>query len=140
MININSTKIWSLLKVVMIAGALGSSYAEAAIPSPAWVVVPGYGPGVAGHVTLSPSVPVCRVGIPCERPYDGAVVQILDLNRQVIGSAVTNIQGAFIVSVPPGDYTVHITTLNYPRCPEISLTVGKAFFSLASLVCDSGIR
>ncbi len=138
---VNGSKIQLLLKAAVITATIGCSSAYAAVPSDsAWVVVPGYGPGVAGHVTLSPSTPVCRVGIPCERPYERAIVQLLDLNRQVIGGAVTNPQGAFIVSAPPGDYIVHIMTVDFPRCPEANLTVGKAFFTLTSIVCDTGLR
>ena len=141
MIKINHSRIHSLLKAVAVVAAIGQSYAYAAVPpGTAWIVAPGYGPGVAGHVTLSPTTPVCRTGVPCERPYNGAIVQVLDLNRQVVASAVTNPQGAFIASVPPGDYTVHIMTIDFPRCPEASLTVGKAFFTLTTIACDTGLR
>ncbi len=116
------------------------SAATTAVDDNAGIVVPGYGPGVAGHVTIGPIMPVCQVGVPCDKPYDGAIVQILNANRSVVGTAVANAHGGFIVSLPPGDYITHIMTVDYPRCPETNVTVGKKFFTLTSVVCDTLIR
>jgi len=109
-------------------------------PQPPVLDVPGYGPGVAGHVTLSPTMPVCQVGVPCSKPFAGATVQILDSSRDLVGSAVTNTSGAFIVSVPHGQYLIHILTVDFPRCPEVPVIVGTEYFTLASIQCDTGIR
>ena len=133
----------SVLGVIALIFATGNLPAQAAPAIPndrVGIVVPGYGPGVAGHVTLSPTVPVCQINLPCDRPYDGAIVQILDANRSVVGTTVTNINGAFIVGLPPGDYIAHIMTVDFPRCPEANVTVGKMFFTLTSIVCDTLIR
>ena len=133
----------SVLSVIALGLATSSLPAQAALAAPddrAGIVVPGYGPGVAGHVTLSPIMPVCQAGVPCDKPYDGAIVQILNANRSVVGTATTNAHGAFIVSLPPGDYITHIMTVDFPRCPETNVTVGKKFFTLTSVVCDTLIR
>ena len=109
-------------------------------PQPPVLDVPGYGPGVAGHVSMSPIMPVCQVGVPCSKPFAGATVQILDSTRDVVGSAVTNTSGAFIVSVPHGQYLIHILTVDFPRCPEVPVIVGTEYFTLANVQCDTGIR
>jgi hypothetical protein len=110
-------------------------------PGPIGIVVPGIGPGIAGEVTVGPVTPVCVAGVPCDRPYDGAIAQILDAtSRAVVGTAVANARGRFIVSVPAGDYLVHIMTIDFPRCPEVAVTVGKAAFSLTQVTCDTGLR
>jgi hypothetical protein len=109
-------------------------------PQPSVLNVPGYDPGVAGHVTLSPIMPVCQVGVPCSKPFAGATVQILDSTRDVVGSAVTNTSGAFIVSVPHGQYLIHIPTVDFPRCPEVPVIVDTEYFTLVNVQCDTGIR
>jgi hypothetical protein len=109
-------------------------------PQPSVLNVPGYGPGVAGHVTLSPIMPVCQIGVPCSKPFAGATVQILDSTRDVVGSAVTNSSGAFIVSVPHGQYLLHVLTVDFPRCPEVPIIVGTEYFTLTNVQCDTGIR
>jgi len=112
----------------------------ATLKQPVGMVVPGYGPGVAGHVTLGPTLPVCVANMPCDKPYDGAIVQILNASRAIVGTAVTNTHGAFIVSLPAGDYITHIMTVDFPRCPEAKVTVGKKVFTLTSIACDTLIR
>lgn len=85
-------------------------------------------------------MPVCQVGVPCDKPYADAIVLILSPAQEQIGSARTNAQGAYIVSVPPGDYIVQIKTGFLPRCPELNVTVGKNQFAMADIVCDTGVR
>ena len=109
-------------------------------PQPSVLSVPGYGPGVAGHVTLSPTTPVCQPGVPCVKPFAGATVQVLDSSRDLVGSAVTNTSGAFIVSVPHGQYLIHVLTVDFPRCPEVPVVVGTDYFTLVKVPCDTGIR
>ena len=133
------------------AGALvyiGSAAAGAAqvesVPAPGApaLVVPGYGPGIAGHVFEGPVTPVCRPNVPCTKPFADASVLILDrTDREAVGNAVTNTGGSFIVSVPPGAYVVHVGTVGiFPRCPEVQATVGQLDFTLVQLSCDTGIR
>jgi hypothetical protein len=64
--------------------SMGSTTAWAAELEPAptqevhALVVPGYGPGVAGHVIEGPRIPVCRPDIPCKKPLVDASVMIVD--------------------------------------------------------------
>jgi hypothetical protein len=106
------------------------------------LVVPGSGPGIAGHVIEGPTTPVCRPNIACEGPFAEATVLILDqTNRDTVGEAVTNTSGNFLVTVPPAAYIVHIQTVGfYPRCAEVQATVGQLDFSPVQICCDTGIR
>lgn len=133
----------SLLSVLVLGlgtSSLPAYAASAVVDNVAGIVVPGYGPGMAGHVTIGPTMPVCQAGVPCDKPYDGAIVQILNASRSVVGTVVANSHGRFIVSLPPGDYIAHVMTVDYPRCPETNVTVGKKFFTLTSVMCDTLIR
>ena len=92
------------------------------------VVVPGFGPGVAGHISIDPiTLGPCRVGVPCEGPFPDARVLVLDSKSDIVGTAVTNAQGNFIVSVPPGVYLVHVQvdSPRFPQCGEAKATVGR---------------
>lgn len=103
----------------------------------------GFGPGVAGQVTIGPFTPVCRPNIPCNRPFAGASVQVISLNddlKEVVGLAVTNALGNFVVSVPAGDYLLLIDAELPPHCEEVKISVAKTGFSFATVNCDSGIR
>jgi hypothetical protein len=127
--------------VACVLGALLSTSATAQfVPLPGGLSVPGYGPGIAGHVDIGPIAPVCRPDIPCTRPFAGAHVEILDTLRQSVASAVSNSRGNFIVSVPSGNYIVHIRVVDFPRCPEAHVTVRGSLFALTAITCDSGIR
>ena len=139
------TPILSAMAFVLATSSLAAQ-AQPITPTPptpshrVGIVVPGYGPGVAGHVTLGPTLPVCVANMPCDKPYDGAIVELLNASRAIVGTAVTNTHGAFIVSLPAGDYIAHIKTVDFPRCPEAKVTVGKKVFTLTSIVCDTFIR
>jgi hypothetical protein len=108
---------------------------------PPTVIVPGYGPGVAGQIIEGPTTPVCRPNIPCTRPFANATVHVQDSATQnSVGTAVTNARGNFLVSVPQGAYIVRVQTGTLPRCPEVSATVGPTNFTLVHISCDTGIR
>jgi hypothetical protein len=126
---------------------------------------PPNGPGVEGQVTLSPVLcradslvpcpPPCPLGEVCTQgaiklpipglpPYPKAAVEILDpVSWLVVGRAITNTFGNFIVSVPAGDYLARVQTPpgKYPSCPDVKVTVNPdATFTSISIDCDSGIR
>jgi hypothetical protein len=106
------------------------------------VVMPGYGPGIAGHVSEGPITPRCRPNIACRRPLVDATVLIPDrTKRDTIGVAVTNASGNFLVTVPPGGYVVHVEAAHtFPRCLEVQATVGQLDFAPVQISCDTGIR
>ncbi len=127
--------------------AIGSGVAWAAQINPApshdppTLVVPGYGPGIAGQVIEGPTTPVCRPNTACTRPYADATVLMLDRkNDTSVGATVTNTSGNFLVTVPPGVYLVHVLVVDFPRCNEVQATVGQNNFTLVQVICDTGIR
>lgn len=140
--------IWGMAKQIAPAAslaAIGGAGAWSAQPSqvlldnlPA-LVVPGYGPGIAGQVSEGPT-PSCQPNTSCISPFSDAIVLILDpTNRITIASAVTNTSGNFILSVGPGTYIVHIKVVDFPRCPEVQATVGQRDFALVQITCNTSI-
>lgn len=109
--------------------------------------VPGYGPGIAGSVTLGPTAPVCTPDQPCEKPYAGVEVVASRLVPTGVVppapvQAYTNAQGNFIMSAPPGRYLVRVEVPDgpYPICTTTQTSVGRGVFALVQLACDTGIR
>ena len=106
------------------------------------LVVPGYGPGIAGHVIEAPIARHCIPSIPCSRPVVNTTVLIVDRKtRETVGTAVTNASGNFLVTVPHNAYLLQVETVGtFPRCPQAQATVGLTDFVPVQITCDSGIR
>jgi hypothetical protein len=130
------------MTIVAFTVLLGSAALSGASPATGQTIKAAtYGPGIEGNVNEGPITPVCKVGVPCTRPFAGATVLILDsASRNVVASADTNTLGNFIVSVAPGSYLVHIMVVDFPLCPEVPLTVAGTKFSPVTVGCDTGIR
>jgi hypothetical protein len=134
--------------VTLLAGSpMRAKALETAEAGPsAGLAVPGYGPGVAGNATIGPTTPVCSPDAPCTEPLANAHIVIVDANartfpRPVVARTMTNSQGNFLVSVPNGEYVVHVRTPDaLPVCSDVRVTVGARLFTLVALECDSGIR
>ena len=131
--------------LVSVAGTAGlalvaaTAFADSA--ATASLVVPIFGPGIAGNVSEGPTMPVCVLGVPCTRPLANAILQILDhTTHALVGKARSNSSGNFIVSVPDGEYLVQVMTINFPLCPEQTVTVTGQNFALTQINCDTGIR
>jgi hypothetical protein len=104
------------------------------------LTVPGYGPGVAGFVFISPVCPRSQPACPTYvRPYADADVLVLDASRQTVAEAISNSTGNFIVSVPAGTYTLHIRTVDFPLCPEVQPVVEQTEFTLEAIHCTTQI-
>jgi hypothetical protein len=125
------------------SGAVWAQADSGIPPFPPALVVPGFGPGVAGNISEGPSLPVCQPSVPCTRPFAGAEVLVLDSTNPdiVVGTAFTNALGNFVVSAPSGEYLVRVqVTGPFPRCGETKATVGTRAFTLVQIDCDTGIR
>jgi hypothetical protein len=111
-----------------------------ALDTPA-LMVPGYGPGIAGHIIEGPTTPRCLPLTACTKPVADATVLIVDRRtRDTVGTAVTNASGNFIVTVPHGIYLVRVESVStFPRCPQAS-DGGPDRFHSVQITCDSGIR
>jgi hypothetical protein len=64
------------------------------------------GPGVAGQVTESPTCPVERPGEVCERPLQGARLDVKDMRGAVVASTLSAADGRYAISLSPGSYTL----------------------------------
>jgi hypothetical protein len=128
--------------------SVGGNMAWAAVVQPApdpsvpALVVPGYGPGIAGHIIESPTAPRCSPGVACTKPFADATVLIINRKTyETVGTAVTNASGNFIASVPHELYVVQVETVGtFPRCPTVQATVGLTDFTPVQISCDTGIR
>jgi hypothetical protein len=108
---------------------------------------PGEGPGilpydsgVRGRVTTGPQCPVVREGEACpDRPYQTGV----DAYRGgfLFVSALTDAEGYFGFSMPPGTYTLRPKGGNpFPACGEEQVTIEPGRMQAITLYCDTGIR
>jgi hypothetical protein len=139
------TSVKQFAAAVLLA-SVGGTMAWAAVqpapdPSVPALVVPGYGPGIAGHVIESPTAPRCSPGVACTKPFADATVLIINRKTyNTVGTAVTNASGNFIASVPQ-DYIVQVETVGtFPRCPTVQATVPLTDFAPVQISCDTGIR
>jgi hypothetical protein len=130
----------SLVPCTLAATLGASAIAQTTPPVSPGILVPGYGPGVAGNVTVGPTRPVCLPNDPCTRPFAGARVNVLNSLRQPVASAITNSLGNFLLSVPSDNYIIHVQTTGLPFCAEARAAVGPKTFTLVAIDCDSGIR
>lgn len=133
------TLVLSLLIAITISVSSWAASAPSTPPSTGYVYIPGYGPGVAGHVTVTSPGPACPPSQDCSRPYADAIVEIENTSGQVLGSTTTNTLGAFLISMAPGQYFIHIKTVDFPFCPLEKVSVGQHYFTLAAVPCDSRI-
>jgi hypothetical protein len=141
----SATRVGLLLTALFLAtvgSATAWAQADSMVPSfPPTVVVPGYGSGIAGHVSEGPITPFCQQDVPCTGPLANAMVLVSESPQGTIaGMAVTNALGNFIVSVPPGEYVVQVEGGNGLRCPEAQVTVRPRLFTRVHIDCDTGIR
>jgi Carboxypeptidase regulatory-like domain len=96
---------------------------------------------LSGTVTRAPIAPVERPGMPSSAPAAGVNVIVISSEGKEVSSAVTDSEGKYSISLPPGAYRVHITpsSLGRPGAPvEVSITRGKG--TTLDLRIDTRIR
>jgi hypothetical protein len=87
-----------------------------------------------GIVTIGPVTPVCRVGVPCDRPAAHVVLTFNSGGRAV--RTTTSASGTYVVKLVPGSYTVR-SSAGMRIAPE-RLTVRAA--GRRDFAIDTGIR
>jgi hypothetical protein len=101
------------------------------------------GPGIAGQALAGPTCPVVKPGDPScnDRPVVGASILIRDATGTVVAQMITDANGRFHVSVPPGDYRVEPQPVEglMGGANTIDVTVG-ATFKEVQISYDTGIR
>lgn len=106
-------------------------------------VVASGGTGIEGVVTLGPTTPVCRVGVPCSRPISAAL-SITDATGRVVLPITSGADGHFRADLPPGTYTLTPLPLQpgavYPRAVPLTVDVSPGTFTVANMMYDTGLR
>jgi hypothetical protein len=107
----------------------GEAYPEGMLTSVAVVVL------VKGMVTIGPVTPVCRVGVPCDRPAANVVLVFTGRGRVV--RTRTDGAGHFLVRLRPGRYEVDSTAGMRILPSEVAVRTGmkRPLFAI-----DTGIR
>ena len=90
---------------------------------------------VKGTVTIGPVTPVCRVGVPCDRP--AAHVALTFTSRRGPVRATTDGAGRYLVRLRPGSYAVSSSAGMRISPPEV--TVGTTTVR-RNFAIDTGIR
>ena len=103
--------------------------------------------GISGYIHIGPTCPVQKDPPDpncADKAFADAVVIVRSASTgAVVKQLATDEQGAFIVSLAPGNYTVSAgprSGLQLPRCDLVNATVTANAFVSVDISCDSGIR
>ena len=129
------------------SGAALSLVAENGPPLPAGIPGPvdgtSGGPGIRGIASAGPVCPVVNPNDPscADRPVVGATVHVLDATGLEVATLVTDSTGAFVVTLPAGQYRVQADAVQglMGTAPPVEVTVG-AGLAVVQLQYDTGIR
>jgi hypothetical protein len=88
-----------------------------------------------GSVTIGPVTPVCRAGVPCDRPAARVVLAFTSGSRVV--RTTTSATGSYAVRLSPGTYTVTASAGMRIAPSLVSVHPGTQRRSFA---IDTGIR
>jgi hypothetical protein len=97
--------------------------------------------GLRGIVTRGPITPVCVVEQPCSEPARN-VTLLFSRNAHVVGRAVTNAEGRYLVRLPAGRYSVRrpgAVTIGRGLEPDHARVRAGRFFRVDFSI-DTGIR
>lgn len=96
---------------------------------------------LSGIVTRSPIAPVERPGRPSSAPAIGVKVTVSSSDGKEVASAVTDNEGRYSISLPPGNYIVSVTPgpVGRPGAP-VEVTVATGAEITQDLRIDTRIR
>ena len=94
--------------------------------------------GLKGYVKRGPTMPVCRVGVPCDAPAKGVKLRFSRAGK-VVATATTNNRGWYRVVLRAGRYSVGINTNGDAFGPR-SATVRSGRMTRRDFLIDTGIR
>jgi hypothetical protein len=96
--------------------------------------------GLKGRVMRGPTMPVCRVGVPCEEPARG-VKLVFVRSGKVIGRTTTTQRGYYRIALRSGPYSVHTDRRAFEKVPQPSrVRVPSDRFKRVDFHLDTGIR
>jgi hypothetical protein len=95
---------------------------------------------IEGQIVLHPAFGAERAGEPNQRGVQGQVA-VVGAAGAVVARVVSDASGRFAVDLPPGRYTLRLTSLRWPAAsaPQAA-TVAGGHITRAVLVLDAGIR
>jgi len=100
----------------------------------------GTSTGLRGLVKRGPTMPVCRVGVPCSEPARG-VKLVFSQSGKVAATAITNKRGWYHVALRPGRYSVRTTRKGPEARPQPrTATVPSSTVRRRDFYLDTGIR
>jgi len=96
--------------------------------------------GLQGYVKRGPTMPVCRVGVPCTEPARG-VKLFFSRSGKVAATAVTNKKGWYRVTLRAGRYTVRTNKRGSEAIPQPqTATVSTTTFRRRDFMLETRIR
>ena len=96
--------------------------------------------GLRGYVKRGPTMPVCRVGVPCTEPAPG-VKLFFSRSGKVAATAITNKKGWYRVTLRPGRYTVRTNKKGPQAMPQPrTATVQTSSMRRRDFLLDTGLR
>jgi hypothetical protein len=103
--------------------------------------------GIKGSVLIGPTCPVQRIppDPKCgDTPFADAVVSVkLKSNGFLVMSSKTDVNGNFLVNLPPTTYLLKVlprTNSFLPMCAESEVLVKANTVTVIAITCDTGIR
>jgi DNA gyrase inhibitor GyrI len=98
----------------------------------------GTATGLKGYVKRGPTMPVCRVGVPCDAPAKGVKLRFSRAGK-VAATATTNNRGWYRVVLRAGRYAVGMNAKGDAFGPR-SATVQSGRMTRRDFLIDTGIR
>jgi hypothetical protein len=98
----------------------------------------GTATGFRGYVKRGPTMPVCRVGVPCTAPAKGVKLRFSRAGK-IVATATTNDRGWYRVVLRAGSYTVSTTAKAEAFGPR-KATAQKGRMIRRDFLIDTGIR
>ena len=96
--------------------------------------------GLRGYVKRGPTMPVCRVGVPCTEPAPG-VKLFFSRSGKVAATAITNKKGWYRVTLRAGRYTVRTNRKGPEATPQPrTATVPTSTVRRRDFMLDTGLR
>jgi hypothetical protein len=95
--------------------------------------------GIYGTITIGPTTPVCRIDLPCDRPYSTTIV--VSNSEGEVTRFISDKEGHFNVALLPGTY--RLSPVGSDRLPWMSpqsVTVTAGLYTQVDIQFDSGIR
>jgi hypothetical protein len=98
----------------------------------------GTATGLKGYVKRGPTMPVCRIGVPCDAPARGVMLRFSRAGK-VVATATTNNRGWYRVVLRAGRYSVGMNAKGEAFGPR-TVTARTGRMTRRDFLIDTGIR